>query len=67
MSAPTERTPPRGTAGQVRAGAGGGSRLRGTWTTFRRHRSGLVGLGVLSFFILVAVFAPLLADLRAWR
>lgn len=33
-----------------------------TWRDFRRHRSGLLGLGVLAFFVLVALFAPLLAD-----
>jgi len=32
------------------------------WREFRRHRSGMVGLGLLIFFVLVAVFAPLLAD-----
>jgi peptide/nickel transport system permease protein len=35
---------------------------RRTWATFRSNRSGLLGLGVLTFFILVAIFAPLLAD-----
>src|SRR5262245_50471429 len=33
-----------------------------TWAEFRRHRSGVLGLIVLVFFVLVAVFAPLLAD-----
>ena len=33
-----------------------------TWTSFRSHRSGLFGLGMLTFFLLVAIFAPLLAD-----
>ena len=33
-----------------------------TWANFRRHRSGLFGLGLLTFFLLVAIFAPLLAD-----
>jgi peptide/nickel transport system permease protein len=33
-----------------------------TWKEFRRHRSGLIGLGILVFFGLVALFAPLLAD-----
>jgi len=33
-----------------------------TWASFRRHRSGLFGLGLLTFFLLVAIFAPLLAD-----
>src|SRR5262245_3319361 len=33
-----------------------------TWAEFRRHRSGMVGLVILVLFILVALFAPLLAD-----
>jgi peptide/nickel transport system permease protein len=32
------------------------------WREFRRHRSGIVGLGILAFFGLVAVFASVLAD-----
>ncbi len=32
------------------------------WMTFRQHRSGMVGLSILAFFILVAVFAPLIAS-----
>lgn len=36
--------------------------LRSTWASFRSHRSGLLGLGLLTFFVLVALFAPLLAD-----
>lgn len=32
-----------------------------TWAEFRRHRSGLIGLGVLALFGLMAVLAPLLA------
>jgi peptide/nickel transport system permease protein len=36
--------------------------LRRTWTSFRQHRSGLLGLGLLTFFILVAILAPVLAD-----
>lgn len=36
--------------------------LRRTWRMFREHRSGVVGLAVLTFFILVALFAPLLAS-----
>jgi peptide/nickel transport system permease protein len=34
---------------------------RRNWAEFRRHRSGVLGLSILSAFILVAVFAPLLA------
>ncbi len=33
-----------------------------TWASFRSHRSGLFGLGLLTFFILIAIFAPLIAD-----
>ena len=33
-----------------------------TWASFRSHRSGLFGLGLLAFFLLLAIFAPLLAD-----
>ncbi|HYJ67053.1 MAG TPA: ABC transporter permease [Nocardioidaceae bacterium] len=33
-----------------------------TWAEFRRHRSGLVGLGVLVVFGLAAICAPLLAS-----
>ena len=32
------------------------------WAEFRRHRSGMVGLVVLAGFVLMAVFAPVLAD-----
>jgi peptide/nickel transport system permease protein len=35
---------------------------RRTWHEFRRHRSGVLGLVVLTFFVLVAVFASFLAD-----
>lgn len=33
-----------------------------TWREFRRHKSGVAGLIALILFVLVAVFAPLLAD-----
>ncbi len=36
--------------------------LRRTWKEFRGHRSGLVGLVILSFFVLVALFAPLISS-----
>jgi peptide/nickel transport system permease protein len=36
--------------------------LRRNWRLFRAHRSGTVGLAVLVLFILVAVFAPVLAS-----
>jgi peptide/nickel transport system permease protein len=35
---------------------------RRTWREFRTHRSGMVGLGVLTFFIAVALLAPVLAS-----
>ena len=35
---------------------------RRTWASFRSHRSGLFGLAMLTFFVLVALLAPLLAD-----
>ena len=35
---------------------------RRSWESFRSHRSGLFGLGLLTFFVLVALLAPLLAD-----
>jgi peptide/nickel transport system permease protein len=33
-----------------------------TWADFRRHRSGLFGLGIFVLFCLMALFAPVLAD-----
>jgi peptide/nickel transport system permease protein len=36
--------------------------VRRNWQLFRSHRSGLFGLGMLLFFIGLAVFAPLLVD-----
>jgi peptide/nickel transport system permease protein len=44
-----------------------GQAWRRSWEEFRRHRSGLVGLAVLSAFVLVAVLAPLLADADGLR
>ncbi len=35
---------------------------RRAWASFRSHRSGLLGLGLLTFFVLLALLAPLLAD-----
>jgi peptide/nickel transport system permease protein len=32
------------------------------WNTFRKNKMGMVGLSILVFFILVAIFAPLLAS-----
>jgi len=36
--------------------------LARTWKVFKTHRPGMIGLWVLAFFALVAIFAPLLAD-----
>jgi peptide/nickel transport system permease protein len=36
-----------------------------TWRAFCSHRSGLIGLGILVFFVVVALGAPLLADKNA--
>ncbi len=47
----------RGLARQRRLAA-----WRRGWADFRRHRSGLVGLSILGFFVVVALAAPLLAD-----
>jgi peptide/nickel transport system permease protein len=38
-----------------------------TWSEFRRHRSGVIGLSVLTMFAAIAVFAPLLADASGLR
>ena len=39
--------------------------LSRVWRTYRRSTKGMIGLGVLIFFVLVAVFAPLLASREA--
>ncbi len=61
MSTETAPEPPRLSARQVtrrrRLEA-----LRRTWRDFRSNTPGVVGLVVLSFFALVAIFAPWLAD-----
>jgi peptide/nickel transport system permease protein len=36
--------------------------LRRVWTGFKRDRAGMLGLGILVFFVLVAICAPLLAS-----
>jgi peptide/nickel transport system permease protein len=38
-----------------------------TWGLFRRNRMGMAGLVILTFFVLVAAFAPLLADADGLR
>ncbi len=53
---PAPLTPRQVTWRRRRAAAGR------TWQEFRRHRTGVGGLIVLIFFVLVAIFAPLLAD-----
>ena len=55
------------TPGAGAPGVGAGAPLRRTWRLFRRHRSGMVGLALLVVFILIAVFAPLLANPRRPR
>jgi peptide/nickel transport system permease protein len=59
MTTTTEpvRLTPRQVARRRRADA-----FRRTWASFRSHRSGLFGLVLLSFFVAVAVLAPVLAD-----
>ena len=66
MSAPTELADvevavvtrsPRALAWQRRIHS-----ARNIWRQFRRNKGGVFGLGVLILFILVAIFAPLLAD-----
>ena len=36
--------------------------MRRIWKTYRRNKLGMLGLGILVLFALVAIFAPLLAD-----
>jgi len=36
--------------------------VRRNWTLFRGHKAGLLGLGMLAFFVALAVFAPLIVD-----
>ncbi len=57
MSAPAAVSSPRAVAWARRRASAGR-----VWAEFRRNRAGVVGLAVLGFFVLVAVFAPLLAD-----
>jgi peptide/nickel transport system permease protein len=56
-----EATAPRLSARQLTRRRRVESWRRG-WRQFRTHRSGLLGLGILALFIVVALFAPLLAD-----
>ena len=57
MSAPTAGLSARKIARNRRAQA-----ARRTWREFRRHRSGLLGLVVLTGFVLVALLAPFLSN-----
>ncbi|WP_028650433.1 ABC transporter permease [Nocardioides halotolerans] len=57
MSASTPALTPRQVTRRRRADA-----VRRSWASFRSHRSGLFGLALLTFFLLVALLAPLLAD-----
>jgi len=57
----TETVVPRLSARQVARRRRIASWKRG-WSQFRQHRSGLLGLGILVFFVLVALLAPLLAS-----
>jgi peptide/nickel transport system permease protein len=59
----TEATVPRLSARQLARRRRIESGKRG-WSQFRAHRSGMIGLGVLVFFVVVALAAPLLADAR---
>jgi peptide/nickel transport system permease protein len=59
----TEATVPRLSARQLARRRRIESGKRG-WSQFRAHRSGMIGLGVLVFFVVVALAAPLLADVR---
>ena len=53
MSDTTERLTPRQVARRRRSAS-----LRRTWRLFRANRAGIVGLALLTFFVLVAVLAP---------
>jgi peptide/nickel transport system permease protein len=61
MSATTEPAVPRLSARQLARRRRVDSWKRG-WSQFRTHRGGMVGLGILTVFIVVALAAPLLAS-----
>jgi peptide/nickel transport system permease protein len=61
MTAGAESATPRLSARQLTRRRRVESWRRG-WGQFRAHRSGMLGLGILVFFIVVALAAPLLAD-----
>jgi peptide/nickel transport system permease protein len=60
MSAPTDTQTPDLSAKALSRRRRRESRAR-AWRGFRRHRSGMVGLGILAFFFLVAILAPVIA------
>jgi peptide/nickel transport system permease protein len=57
----TETTAPRLSTRQLARRRRAQSWKRG-WAEFRTHRAGMIGLGILVVFVLVALAAPLLAD-----
>ena len=57
MTDTTPRLSARQIAGRRRAAA-----WRRNWKLFRGHRAGLLGLAILTVFVLIALGAPLLAD-----
>ena len=60
MSAPTTTATPDLSAKALARRRRRESRRR-SWRIFRTHRSGMVGLGILAFFFLVAILAPVIA------
>ena len=44
----------------------GGKKVRGIWRIYRRNRLGMVGLGLLMFFLILAIFAPQVMVLLSW-
>lgn len=64
MTAPSPRRTPSPAA--IRWARRRESWLR-TWTKFRRSRAGMIGLVVLGAFVLIAAFAPWLADAEELR
>ena len=57
MTADVTQLSPRGLTRRRRVAA-----AKRSWSMFRRHRSGMLGLGILFVFAFVALGAPLLAD-----
>lgn len=44
----------------------GGKKVLGIWRIYRRNRLGMVGLGLLMFFLILAIFAPQVMVLLSW-